>query len=932
MLRLPHFSDKRQPFQSSDATKPTTELIKCYHSHPPLFLGPYTVYGGNAAAPVVKDADAYVSLDRGTSCKRATKIWDVSKCDISAVPPECGQETIELMFPIPDGQAPHDPTRFKYMVTWLRNQLQAGKTIHVGCIGGHGRTGTVLAAIVTELVGEKDAIQYVRRHYCKKAVESEGQIKFLKEHYGILPVETNSLALVKHGFGVSSYDSIDCSGGPELGLYRQHLGHLSKRGTDYVAHCPFHEDRHPSLRIDNRKGLWLWYCDVCGIGGNISQLAKQMQAKQLYQTPSRGADANVTITFDFLRDPLATYLYRDTGGNLAFQVLRFEYVTNEGTRRKTFRQRRPDGNGGWHNDVPPELRTIYNLPEVLKADTVLVCEGEKDCDTAMSKGFVATCNPMGAGKWENRYSEFLGSKEVAIIPDADETGEKHAMQVLTSLRTRARSVKIVRLPFSKDLTEWVEGGGTAEALQTLIDTTLAQDETIAVAQKPDDSTFAKTDCGNAERFAAEHGQLLRYCHVNKKWYLWSDIRWVKDDTGEVYRLAKQTVRRIPSEALKPTNDEQWRALTKHALQSESESRIKAMVSLAQNETKIPVRLTDLDCDSMLLNVQNGTVDLRTIQLRQHRRGDLLTKLAPVIYDAKAECPLWRHFLGDITAYNVELMAYLQRAVGYTLTGEADEHALFLLYGSGANGKTTFLEVLRHILGDYAQAADFSTFIASQRLSGPRNDLAKLHGARLVTATESEDGMRLAESVVKQITGGDTVTARFLYSEHFEFKPQFKVWLGTNHKPDIRGTDEGIWRRIRLVPFTVCIPNKKRDRKLSEKLKAESAGILNWALEGLVQYYEHRLEEPNCVIKASAEYRDDQDILRQFVASCCVTIADAKVPARELYTAYRTWACEAGEPTVNERQFSKALAEHGFNKVRHASGTIWRGIGLVASGV
>jgi putative DNA primase/helicase len=885
---------------------------------------------------VVNNADVYVSLQQGMSCERATKAWDVSKCDISAVQPEFGLEIVEVHFPIPDGQAPDDSKRFKYLISWLCTQLQAGKKIHVGCIGGHGRTGTVLVALVAELGVEKGAIQYVRKHYCHKAVESESQITFLQKHYGILPVEarySTAPTYIKDSSGDWSCESIyPPAYGPELSLYRQHLGQLRKEGAGYVACCPFHDDRHPSLRIDNKKGLWLWYCDVCGTGGNVSQLRQQMPAKQSPQCPADCTDANVDKGRDLLGEAAAIYNYQNADGNLAFQVLRFEHSAKGGNRRKTFRQRRPDGNGGWHSNVPPEVRTIYNLPAVLKADTVLVCEGEKDCDTAISKGLVATCNPMGAGKWEDRYSESLRNKDVVIIPDADDPGEKHGMQVFASLRTRARSVRIVRLPFGKDLTEWVEQGRTAEALQNLIDTTSAEDLTVAVAQEPDHSTFAKTDSGNAERFAAEHGQSSKYCHVNRKWYLWDEVRWAKDETGEVFQLAKQTVRGIPTEALKLADDEQRRALIKHALQSESESRINAMLSLGQNETGIPIRLTELDRDPMLLNVRNGTIDLRTRQLREHQREDLLTKLAPVVYEANAECPLWLQFLGDITAANIELVAYLQRAVGYTLTGEADEHALFLLYGTGANGKTTFLEVLRHILGDYAQSADFGTFITSQRSSGPRNDLAKLHGARLVTATESEDGMRLAESVVKQITGGDTVTARFLYSEHFEFKPQFKVWLGTNHKPDIRGTDEGIWRRIRLVPFTVCIPNEKRDRKLGEKLKAESAGILKWALEGLVQYHEHLLQEPNCVSKACAEYREDQDVLRQFVASCCVTIADAKVPARALYTAYRTWASEAGEPTINERQFSKALAEHGFNKVRHAAGTVWRGIGLIENGV
>jgi putative DNA primase/helicase len=492
----------------------------------------------------------------------------------------------------------------------------------------------------------------------------------------------------------------------------------------------------------------------------------RMEAIQAPTYPPDRMDVQVNPSTPPVGEPVGTYEYEDADRQLLFQVRRFEYTDEDGKCRKTFRQSRPDGNGGWYSNVPPELRTIYNLPAVVNAEIVLVCEGEKDCDTATSQGFVATCNPMGAGKWEDRYSEFLRSKDVVIIPDADDPGEKHGMQVLASVRTRARSVKLLRLPFGKDLSEWIQQGGTADELRNLIKTTSVDDLAVPATQEAPDTIFAQTDFGNAERFVREYGYSAKYCHAVKKWYLWDGVRWIVDDTGEIYRLAKRTVRRIPGEAIKAAKDEEWRPVLRHALRSESASRVSAMLHLAQNESGIPLRLSEVDRDPMLLNVQNGIIDLRTCQLEDHKRGDLITKLAPVVYDANAECSLWMRFLNDITAGDAGLMAYLQRAIGYTLSGNTDEHVLFLLYGTGANGKSTFLEVLRYVMGDYAQTADFNSFIASQGSSAARNDLAKLHGARLVTATESEDGMRLAESVVKQITGGDTITARFLYKRIF----------------------------------------------------------------------------------------------------------------------------------------------------------------------
>jgi putative DNA primase/helicase len=285
-------------------------------------------------------------------------------------------------------------------------------------------------------------------------------------------------------------------------------------------------------------------------------------------------------------------------------------------------------------------------------------------------------------------------------------------------------------------------------------------------------------------------------------------------------------------------------------------------------------------------------------------------------------------LEDITAGDAKIVEYLQRAVGYSMTGKTSEHALFMLYGSGCNGKTTFVEALRNVFGEYAKTADFSTFMQQKSSSGPRNDLAMLCGARLVTATESDDGNHLAESFVKQITGGDTVTARFLYGEHFEFDPQFKLWLSTNHKPNIRGTDDGIWRRIRLIPFTVRIADDKIDRSLPDKLKAEASGILSWGVEGLRRYYTQGLNEPNCIKDATAEYRQDEDEIGRFLQARCSMANSARVAARSLYSAFKTWASKNAESVVDERKFAKSMTERGIKSTRLTAGKFWDGINLM----
>jgi putative DNA primase/helicase len=438
---------------------------------------------------------------------------------------------------------------------------------------------------------------------------------------------------------------------------------------------------------------------------------------------------------------------------------------------------------------------------------------------------------------------------------------------------------------------------------------------------------ALTDLGNAKRLVLAEGKDLHYCRGTKKWFVWDGQRWAKDDMGEIYRRAKKIVRAMLLEAAEIDDDKHREAFLKHQRQSESYQRLEAMIKMAETEDGIAIRLDDLDRDTMLFNCLNGTLDFRSGEVPEHRRDDLISKIAPVSYDRDAKCPGWLSFLDTVTDGNSELAAYLQRCVGYSLTGETIEHALFLLHGTGANGKSTFLEVLRHVFGEYARTADFSSFLLSKG-QPIRNDLAKLNGARFVTATESEDGKRMAESVIKQMTGGDNVTARFLYSEHFEFKPAFKLWLGTNHKPVISGTDNGIWRRIRLIPFEVSIPPERQDRRLVEKLKLEGSGILNWAIEGLAAWKANGLQEPAVVKDATSEYRQEQDALMHFIAGRCELVEDARCQARDLYMNYRNWAMDAGEWfTMNERQFSQALSERGFKHVTPCGTKWWKGLRL-----
>jgi putative DNA primase/helicase len=434
-----------------------------------------------------------------------------------------------------------------------------------------------------------------------------------------------------------------------------------------------------------------------------------------------------------------------------------------------------------------------------------------------------------------------------------------------------------------------------------------------------------TDLGNAARLVHHHGRNLRYCWLWRKWLVWDGQRWVKDDTGEVYRLAKDTVASIYQEAAVAPDDEARKALAKHAVRSEAGARVKEMVDLARSD--VPVMPDELDASADVLNTESGTIDLRTGELREHRREDLITKLAPVEYSPHATAPTWEAFLERVLP-GEELRAFVQRAVGYSATGDTSEQCMFINHGIGANGKSTFQEALSAALGDYAMRAPTEMLLA-KRSDGVPNDVARLKGARFVSASETEEGRRLAESRIKDLTGQDTITARFMKAEWFDFAPTHKLWLSTNHKPEIRGTDAAIWRRIRLVPWTVTIPPAEQDKKLPIALRHELAGILVWVVRGCLQWRREGLQAPDEVHKATGAYRAEMDVLAGFLAECCELNTGHWEYAKDLYECYKRWCDENGERPEPQRKFGGRLGERGFQRDRGGSrgAGIWRGVRL-----
>ena len=431
-----------------------------------------------------------------------------------------------------------------------------------------------------------------------------------------------------------------------------------------------------------------------------------------------------------------------------------------------------------------------------------------------------------------------------------------------------------------------------------------------------------TDLGNARRFAAEHNARLRYVVQRRQWLVWQAGRWRIDDDGEHHRAAKATVERMLVEAINLTGDERKRAAM-HALASQEEPRLRRMLTLAGTEPGLALTAEALDADPWLLACGNGTIDLRTGTLRPHDPADLLTLGTDIDYQPDATCERWQRFLLEIFNGDRELVEFMRRAVGYSLTGDTREHALFVLHGAGCNGKTTFVEIVKRLLGGLAATAAFDTFARVRGDRGPRNDLARLHRARLVAAAESGEGRRLDEATVKNLTGGDTIAARFLYGEHFEYRPQFKLWLATNHRPRVDGDDDAIWRRIRLVPFTVTFRGRE-DRELDRALEAELPGILTWAVQGCLDWQKHGLGTAGAVEQATAEYRHEEDLLGAFLEERC-ELGDGEVDPADIRAAYEAFCADLGEKPLAANALGKQLARRGITRVKRAN--VYRGVRL-----
>ena len=741
----------------------------------------------------------------------------------------------------------------------------------------------------------------------------------------------------------------------------------------YDVRCPAHDDNRPSLAVDDAGDRVLLTCrsrkcanqDIVRKWGlEMKDLFDDDDSRQprqpprvtanrepkLYATLEAACDAVATR---MRRPPIATFTYHTLAGELYGAVLRFP--KDDGGKDFSQITRRP---GGWANKGPgrDELWPLYGVLEIGQAGEagapLLGVEGEGKVDAAKRIGLVAVSSQGGAKAASRSDWSPLEGRAVAILPDNDDAGREHAEKVATILRQlpQAATVRIVELPGLEDagdLADLVRDAGDDEQklrelhdqVVDLVNRTapLEAPAPVAVAVVPQ-ALGAVCRAGDlpeygdametllSRRFVAQVRGRLVYVRERCMWLAFDGRRWAE----RADHVAVQEAKRMHDELwleLAGLGPEERKAALRYVQKTGTKRTMDAVLGLAKIEPGVNVSQADFDAHPWLLNVENGVVDLRTGDLLPHDPELRLTQLAAVVYDQDARSELWERFIREVTCGDEEIARFLQQSFGIALTGDVSDEVLICHNGGGCNGKSTALEAIAKMLGDYAAVAPPGLFTARNFDSHP-TEIASLHGKRFVTAIEQEANRALRESLVKSLTGGDTIRTRRMREDFWDMPPTWHIHVAYNRAPRLTGTDDGIRRRLRVVPWAASFKDRP-DLTIKERLMGESErpGILAWCLEGLRQRLAAgRLESPPAVMVATDDYIDDEDLVGRFVADCCATedpMAEAEI--RGTLAAFKRWMQADGTPrqvvdTYTANMLGRELARRGFGKRRPDHGT------------
>ena len=725
------------------------------------------------------------------------------------------------------------------------------------------------------------------------------------------------------------------------------LDDVKGSSPQYYAKCPAHDDRNASLSI--KEGDARNVLIKCHAGCEFKDIVAAM-----------GFD--VCSTKKPSRTIVAEYKYMDDAGQLLFVKVRFD--------PKDFRIKRPDGKGGWIWNLEGTEKVLYRLPEVINAVSrelpVFVVEGEKDADTLAARGFCATCNFDGAGKWLPSYNQVFRGAKVYIIPDNDKPGQDHAQLVANNLLPLAEEVRIIDLmkidpdlTEHGDITDYITRSPDKEAGWREFDNLVSITNPTTIKLPADEwersvKPADYSDAGNAEVFGSfYHGKLIFVDALG--WLFWNGKQWERSDhqalamaldlSGLMHAdaLSKYT-QALHAEAdakaacTTAEDDEAKEALTKakivtkaaksyltHANYTRNNPRLQSMLALSK--PALVVRADTLDADPFDLNTPTGIVNLRTGKIRPHDPEaycSRITEAAPGLEGAET----WQEFLELVTGGDVSIQGFLQLIAGMAAVGTVYHEGIILAYGGGGNGKSTFFNSLGAVFGDYSGTIDVKTLTTDRQNKGA--SLATLRGRRLVITGELEEHQRLSVAILKQLGSTDELTVEEKFKPPETIKQSHTLCLFTNHLPRVGSTDNGTWRRLTVVPFGTQIPKSTDIQNYTEVLVEKAGGaIMSWIIEGAVNFCRNKfkLDIPEVVAEATENYRSQEDWLSNFIDDRCVRDRNAKSGARELYLAYSEWCMEIGDFKRREREFAAAMEIAGFQNIKPQNKSTWKGLKL-----
>lgn len=707
-----------------------------------------------------------------------------------------------------------------------------------------------------------------------------------------------------------------------------------KNGANsYICKCPVHDDKSPSLSIGETEDRILIHCHAgCDVKSILDKIGLEM--KDLFKqnnTFTLTWREKVKVWHDNKKGNLQLeeiYPYYDDMQNILYYKARYQ--------GKEIRHFRVEGDEViWKGIFNGIQKTLYNKSALQRAreleEPIYYVEGEKDVHTMAALGLSAV-TAGGATAWHKNLANYFDGLDVIILQDNDEAGEKLSKQMKQDLCTVAKSIKVI-IPSNKphgDVTDYIQEGHTKYQLLELI----KKKEQEALEEKKPLKNYRLDDTDNAHTMAQLFGDSLCYAYDLNKWFIYNGVKWQEDRVDGVRLLANQMIDRMQEDFLVLINSiedekekkKQERLYSTH-LKSCRSNRGKTSIL---NETKhlLPIVSTDFNNRRELLNAPNGTYNIQNKICHPHTPQDYLTQSTSIPIVAEAKAPNWEKFINEIFLGNKELIRYVQKAIGYSLTGFTHEQCMFIGYGDGANGKGVFKDILSYVLNDYVKCPQAETISQIRQGSEASPDIINLMDARFVVCVESNKGVRLNEGLIKQLTGEDKVTARRLYCEPISFTPQFKLWLFTNHTPEVVGTDKGIWRRLKIIPFTLNLSEDKKDKNLKDKLMQEAEGILWWCIKGVNLYLEEGLKEPEIIMRAIRELRDESDSLGSFLCDCTVEKAGVKVQANKLYERYVEWCRLNNEVPDNRTRFGLDMAKR-LKKIKDGGYVYYEGIEIIS---